>query len=734
MLGELVRKRSCYVIMELFWLLVSNIVVEATGITANHFSTPLSIVSSTSDNRDYNYELFDPENMLKIGSDYCKSKKSCSEGMFESFPGKSCYCDQLCTLLDDCCSNFDSHIETEATLNKEQFSCVHLMGVIKNENYGVHMVTKCSEKWEHKYIKLLCETSANSTDDIFLKLPVSHKSVMYQNMYCAQCNFMYTFEYWKPEMKCQNETGVRSLPDRADCDLFFLPPRPDVGYRTCQMNPRVIESCLDTDDEYTIETKENCTDGDYSIVYDSSGNAYRNKQCASCNGNTGDLFCDVPEPSNPFNNTPTQTPRKVYSFRILVDFNKATVNKNGEISNIGNCNDNELYDSFSEKCREILCPPPLLPVKGMCVVNHTHITNDTVKNCSFVKLDASEYIITNDSRLFILSSNQTYLEDEFQVFKNDVFVCLTSTDQRCNCDDTETLFQYDILESYLSMAGLIISITALSVTLIVYVTFSQLMNIPGKILVCLITALLVAQLLFLIAALFENIVQLCITVALLTHYFYLSSFCWMNVIALDLWMTFSNSFMSGGSRRNNRRFLKYSLYAWLTPLLIVTCAVIFDFSPLYIEDVSLKPRYGVKVCWISSKNGLLLFFAGPLAILKLFDIISFIFTAVHITRANRQGAMAAKSSRSCSLLINIKLSLIMGLTWVFAFIANITNETVIWYLFIVFNSLQGLFIAVCFLCTRKVGRMLYDKYEQISSKSTSGTRLSSLSQSAKIPT
>ncbi|XP_060606113.1 G-protein coupled receptor Mth-like [Ruditapes philippinarum] len=724
------RNQFCYIKIFTFVLSLTGLPKgpEATKITTNSFPTQSSVTATTTtDNQDY---YNDPEEMLKTDSEYCKTKSSCFNKTFPSFPDKSCYCDKLCGLLQDCCKNFYPETEAETTLKMNQFSCVLQEGILKNENYGVHMVTKCSEHWNHKETETLCEENTDA-DDIFLKLPVSYQSIMYKNLYCAQCNYKYEFEYWKPEMKCLNKTGVRSLPGRPDCELFYLPPKPEIGYRTCQLKPRVIDSCSDKNAEHFNENEEKCTNGSFSIVYDSSGIAFRNEHCASCNGQTGTLFCEIITPSSPFNNTPTETPRKVYSFRLLVDFNKGTVDKNGVISDMGNCADNELYDSFSEKCREIFCPPPLVAVKGSCSVNETNETNETISstgNCTMVKLDPSEYIIINNSRLFVLSNNKTYLKEEFRLIENNVFICVTKTDQNCshNCDNENSIFQFDIIESYLSMIGLIISIASLAITLIVYATFSQLMNIPGKILVCLIVALFLAQLLFLVSAEMETVSQLCISAAILIHYFFLAAFCWMNVMALDLLLTFSNTFMSGGSRRNKSRFIKYSLYAWLTPLGVVTSAVILDFC-IDIEDISFKPQYGKNVCWISSKYGLIIFFAAPLAALKLFDVVAFAFTAFNIARANKQGAMASKRSRSCSLLINIKLSVIMGLTWIFAFIANITNETVTWYLFIIFNSLQGLLIAVCFLCTRKVGRLLYDKYEQISSKSTSGTQLSSLS-------
>ena len=58
------------------------------------------------------------------------------------------------------------------------------------------------------------------------------------------------------------------------------------------------------------------------------------------------------------------------------------------------------------------------------------------------------------------------------------------------------------------------------------------------------------------------------------------------------------------------------------------------------------------------------------------------------------------------MILYCKLASIMGLTWVFGFVASATHFEVIRYLFVIFNSLQGLFICLAFVCNRKVFRLL----------------------------
>ena len=60
----------------------------------------------------------------------------------------------------------------------------------------------------------------------------------------------------------------------------------------------------------------------------------------------------------------------------------------------------------------------------------------------------------------------------------------------------------------------------------------------------------------------------------------------------------------------------------------------------------------------------------------------------------------------CQVLY-VKLFVVMGLTWSFGFLATMTGWTAAIYLFTIFNSLQGAFIALSFLITRQVHRLLH---------------------------
>lgn len=79
-----------------------------------------------------------------------------------------------------------------------------------------------------------------------------------------------------------------------------------------------------------------------------------------------------------------------------------------------------------------------------------------------------------------------------------------------------------------------------------------------------------------------------------------------------------------------KRFVWYSLYGWLTPVVIVSFIFFgkqFDFLPL-----SLQPKLGDAKCLLYSVAGnysKLAFFLVPITILKICDVILFVKTTIH---------------------------------------------------------------------------------------------------------
>ncbi|KAL4233529.1 synapse assembly [Mactra antiquata] len=686
----------------------------------------------------------EPKPQFHINSSECQSINSCSRNE-TLYPGdKTCACDDLCGILNDCCP--DIEIVPSIQLSNDQLICEYVKGI-----GPIMLVTKCPVNWTEDETRTLCENRTKNKDMIS-KVVVSDKSIeglVFKNMHCAMCNNVYDYQFWNAVINCPefftNDNTTVAEEDLSFCDFSLDQPSEVNTARDCSLTSAAIIS--ECDEVTDTDIVEKCEGGGTLLTYDGY-QTFKNKYCAICNGHhVSDLTCQ--QSKFPFLSVIDRI-NDYYSFRILVDFNSKNsvkehlmgVDFDKEQSAFLKCNDDQIFDPFSRHCRNIICPAKTRAFEGRCIPltppddlikqNSSNTSNSTsTDHCALSKVMSHEVEYFNKTNQ-VLFRKKLYNETEYIRNGSDIFLCInTSVPSHYG----RSLQASDELEGYLSLIGLIISIISLSITIIIYIIFSELLNIPGKNLVSLCISLLLAQLLFLLSPKVSHYVIACQIFAVLMHYFFLAAFSWMNVIAFDLLMTFSNTFGVGHrTRSSKKKFITYSIYSWCVPLIVVLSAVIVDYSIESDIIKEFKPLYGQVGCWISSKYALLLFFVGPLVLLKLFDFIAFGVIVYHITKAKKQGAMARNENNSCTFFIHVKLSLVMGLTWVFAFIANFGGSAILWYLFIIFNTLQGLFIAVSFVCTRRVLRLIKSKYNFTTSKtslrssSTQGTSLSSKSR------
>jgi hypothetical protein len=478
---------------------------------------------------------------------------------------------------------------------------------------------------------------------------------------------------------------------------------------------------------------EDCKNGRTSFVYVGE-QVYKNGACAHCNGEPPNAWdCNGPERYR----TPTAM-RTMYPYSILMDLNSFTCSFNeyevGRIKREVNvplkrrCPEDSVYDQFAQTCWPIACPGNLLYRKGQCIRLYVSSDKDMAApysrekpspktECTFVRLNNTVYKIFENGTLFVHSHGQWYDKKLYEREGDSIILCTNFTaNYTINGVVSKTrMDKFDYVQSVLSLVGVILSLIALSAHFLVYMTFQPLRNTPGKNIMSLVATLFFAQLAFVVAPYGSQLRTCCEVIAILMHYCFLSSFFWMNVMAFDIWSTFTKD---GTRDDNNKQFAYYSLYAWLGPAALVALALVIDVA---VPGTHYRPMYGVNLCWINSRPGLLIFFGVPLFLLLIVNSIFFVLTVTAIHQVCEASKMATQKTQKRRFVLYVKLALIMGLTWIFGFLASLTDVKEIWYVFTILNSLQGVFIFFGFVFTRKVYRLVKEK----TSTATTQRRLSS---------
>ncbi|TRY94336.1 hypothetical protein DNTS_026334 [Danionella cerebrum] len=224
---------------------------------------------------------------------------------------------------------------------------------------------------------------------------------------------------------------------------------------------------------------------------------------------------------------------------------------------------------------------------------------------------------------------------------------------------------------------------------------------PSKILIQLCVALLFLNLVFLVdawLALYPNAVGLCISTAFFLHYFLLASFTWMALEAVHMHLAIVKVF----NIYISRFMLKMGLAGWGIPLIIVVIIVAVN-----------KDNYGLVTygkyangatddfCWI--KNDIVFYVAvvAYFCLVFLLNTSMFIVVMIQLQRLKRQNPHHTQERSVCQELRSVSgLTVLLGLTWGFAFFAWGPVHLPFMYLFAIFNTLQGFFIFV-FHCAMK---------------------------------
>ncbi|XP_071492422.1 uncharacterized protein [Diadema antillarum] len=268
---------------------------------------------------------------------------------------------------------------------------------------------------------------------------------------------------------------------------------------------------------------------------------------------------------------------------------------------------------------------------------------------------------------------------------------------RCLCDHLTSFavlldISGDIGHIVLDVLGIIgcaISIICLVITIVTYLSMKKLRTKqPQQILLNLCLALLGLYFVFVIGIDRRYPTAGCVIVGLLIHYFLLASMCWMAVEAVSMYLQFVKVFNAHVSKF----MLKACLCAWGLPLVVCIIIVASDHS-MYLGDNTY--------CFVSPGPALYFGVLLLVAVLLLVNFVIFALVLQELTCRKTVAAHKADQGETWRRIQNaVAISVLLGLTWVFGFLAIGGARIVFNILFLIFNPLQGFFVFVMF-CLRQ---------------------------------
>ncbi|GFY24664.1 g-protein coupled receptor Mth2 [Trichonephila clavipes] len=350
--------------------------------------------------------------------------------------------------------------------------------------------------------------------------------------------------------------------------------------------------------------------------------------------------------------------------------------------------------------------------------------------CGHFLIEPGEYKVLENGDVYIEVYSKTYGPRDYYLKEGvGVYICIPSFENKTNGTFFDHYNKFSDAFTYVTATGIVISVISLMSHLSVFCVIPSVRNLPGCCLASLSLSLLMAYICFLIVAM-VNTGSSCSDFGLCIYYFFLTSFFWMNAIAFDVWRSFRvviKELRISSHKVPWRRFLAYSLYSWSIPGILALLVRVLDSSDILSED--WRPSFGKQLCWFGKRKALLTFFAMPLIIVMVLNAAFFLDVSYVISRATLKTSRSHEATLKKRFFMFMKLALIMGLTWIVGLVAGYADYEFLWYIFVILNTLQGLFILVVFSCSSKVRGLCCRKYRNSNLKrgSTSVRTISQIS-------
>ena len=668
------------------------------------------------------------------------STVECEEDYYtcgSTYSHRVCRCDRLCTQFGDCCA--DSQLAHNTT--GPEFACVSTSVQRTPESDTTYwMIASCPKgelAREHTGVAELCESQSLTSP------PVSDNrtGLVYRNKYCAQCHDVPEKEHvtWRSQWSCSDIIKKAFNEGNATIDIALLLDSCQLLYYVQPLSlsrlPLVPRSC-DTLVVYTCQPppETDTTTAKYRrlsdlcrselvdirIIKTNKVTLYKNEFCALCStfGEDLEILCPAEPPRTGLR---TLTPRlrvnnvnlknvNIATFAIFLDVTGSgkvvIANQNIVVTSTveQSCGEGQVFDVYSNVCRETLCQPGYI-YNGTCL-----LLSLLSSNCTLIALNGTEYRTISNQIIFWTALQQNVSIQGYNSEGNPL-VCsnfTTNFTTEMNETITRTLYGYPAAFAILTYLGLSVDVVAAAILLLTYAAFAKMRTFYGKLFMNFVLVLLLGDLTFLLGTTvygvsLEDVV--CQVVAILLHYLFLARFVWMSLLSLNLARHFYHALkLRVSEERENWCYLVlYMAAGWLSPLLVLIVTVPLNYA------VSGTVGYGMDgLCWMNQTLAIIVSFIVPLAICILFTTGAFVFVCIILVKLYKsdvnEDLKHKTGSRNCRVLVAVFC--VTGAMWLFAFLALIDSAlSWAWYIFIILNTTQAVFLTLAYICTAKVLRL-----------------------------
>ncbi|KAM7427385.1 hypothetical protein ABFA07_021473 [Porites harrisoni] len=290
----------------------------------------------------------------------------------------------------------------------------------------------------------------------------------------------------------------------------------------------------------------------------------------------------------------------------------------------------------------------------------------------------------------------------------------TNTEVTCTCNhltnfavlmhlgaDKEVPADHMVAFKVITYVGCALSLIGEALTAVVYCVLMDLKEDQTQIRFNLVVAIAIAQITFLAGIDATEVMELCVFVAAVIHYFYLVGFAWMLFEGVYMYLMVVKVFNT---------VIRWRLFygvAWGVSLLIVVLSIVIAST----QDGGIESYVQDHFCWVSFKNNLIWTFVAPVLLVCTINSVLLARVVHEILRMEADKTSHLERVRQ-GVKACVVLFPLLGLTWVFGVLIVTDGRLVFQYIFTIFNSLQGLFFFILHVLRNSDVRAAYSRKMQ----------------------
>ena len=328
--------------------------------------------------------------------------------------------------------------------------------------------------------------------------------------------------------------------------------------------------------------------------------------------------------------------------------------------------------------------------------------------CPFVEISIHEFPLNIENNILYFTGNRSHFvftKWEFEQSDDIIILCIDdfeavydifSDSDYLNRPNTVTGELRVLPKEILSLVCTCLSIACLLITIVVYITFSELQSQPGVNTIMLCISLFLAQTVYQFGSGQSSLpAWLCELIGAICHFLWLSVMFSLNVCSVEIYLAFTK--LKPIARKFKwKPIIRNILYVVSSSLTLVIINIIVSISTSNGKNTG----YGGSVCYLSSKLLHMTTFLIPTAVTIFINIFLFCLVVINIKTSDIKSFNVNKHRNY--LGIYARLSTLTGIAWIFGFIRIFWHIDVFEYLFIILNASHGICIMIAFVSTKKV--------------------------------